>query len=238
MQRNPDVVQQCFTNTARDDLEDLDEVFDYEGMCENRLELEADEYFDNSGSQANLIASDADDDQTEAEVYAVSKKHKKKDSIPDNITVESTLSLDDIENIGINAITVVENSEGKDISFDDGQTYAGANNKDALPLDLLRDNQMHEQSEYVTNESNKASLLEYEIPQSKTKSSYRNLEAGESHAALTPAPSHTYEEMDVANNTKQTQNMQQLLNPAAAAGHSPVSQTTSHAYAEIGDIET
>ena len=115
--RQPDVVEQCYTNPVRDDLTvDADErdVYDYETVAENRLESDALEFCHNSGSQANLIASDGEDsfDVDSCNIQKTQYKQDKKfDNDFDDITLVSNLTLDTNSDKYADSDKVAENQE-------------------------------------------------------------------------------------------------------------------------------
>ena len=206
-QCNSHLVEQRYTDSVRDDLDDDDtdrrNELCYE-MNSNRLDVDDAEYYENTGSQANLIVSDDEDiDDT----GLCKSPHRYKGQIrqqtdnADSITVESTLSLDDIEKLGVNDITVVERQEEEYVPFDGSQMYEGAWSKDALTLESQTGNYLniHPQTDFKSKNET-ANVLDSDVPPNKTTSLYRNLDDEFSHPAAVPTQSHTYEEMDATNN--------------------------------------
>ena len=116
--RQPDVVEQCYSTPVRDTVEhrystlgrddalldgtDDRDAYEYETVAENRLEIDALEYCDKSGSQANLIASDGEDCE-DMDLRDAKKEQSDHDTISerdmDDITLASNLTLDDIEKL-------------------------------------------------------------------------------------------------------------------------------------------
>lgn len=227
--RHPDIEEQCYAYPVRNDLDDIDErrVYDYEAIANSRLEIDAPEFCENTGSQADLIGPNREE-IAKSEFHRVPKTNKEKDqnsNSDDNMTIESDLSLDEIDELGASAITLVENLETTEKEMDNSQIYAGTNNSQRNPLnapDLGRHTQMSKETTPVTL------LHKYENLNNKTQRSYQNLDILNSHTGLTAAPSHTYEIIG-------SENISPI--PSSASDHTNISQVPSHAYAEIKDIQ-
>ena len=104
--RQPDVIEQCYSTPVRGDLQvntdvpDERDGYEYETIAENRLESDALEFCHNSGSQANLIASDGED-SIDTDLCDVKETQYEQDTISkidlDDITLTSNLTLDDTD---------------------------------------------------------------------------------------------------------------------------------------------
>ena len=220
--------QQFNIHLIRDEADDIND----DNFIENdhyRLQIDDTEFYENSGSQANLIASDND---TTPPNHNQNFVHYRDNT--DSITVESTLTLDDIDNLGIDNITVVESSNEENGPIDDNEVYKGASNKTKLLVDLeSRSNLNKNFQNSDANTRQDVNVSTGENYSNKKPVKYNNLFDDRMHPGLIPASSNVYEEMCVGNDSKNIPMTHTLLENE----HVPASNVPSNAYAEIRDIE-